>query len=194
MKLLLLTILLVGVIIVSGCTQTITNSPTITTKLAGQDCSADNQCQSGVCDFVKQDFGKCALVNCTVGSQAQGVTDISFYCDQNSQWKKIKVTGESCNYNYECFKKTGKDCPSCHPEDYKYFCKNNICVEEKQQDQCEKQGLKRITSKEDADNNGDGTCFPTLAQRAEITVCAPCGNGACDTELESKCNCAEDCK
>src|SRR3989344_2324666 len=195
MKLWLVAIVLVGVVVISGCAQT-SNKNSLTTgdKIEGQDCSADNQCKSGVCDFIKHDFGECASINCTVGSQAQGIKDISFYCDQNNQWEKIRTVGESCSYDYECFKKTGKDCPSCHPEDYKYFCKGNICAEEKQLDQCEKQGLKRITSKEDSDNNGDGSCFPSMAQRAEITVCAPCGNSVCDSVLESKCNCPEDCK
>lgn len=186
-----------GIIFVAGCTrQTNNQNPTLPAgeKLEGEDCRSDNECASGVCNFIKQDWGQCTPVVCATGSQAQGLSGISFFCNQNNQWQKIKNIGQSCNFDHECFKQTGKNCPTCHPEDYKYYCKNNICVEEKQLNECEQQGLKRVTSKEDADSNRDGSCFPSMAQRVEITVCAPCGNGVCDDELESKCNCPEDCK
>jgi len=55
------------------------------------------------------------------------------------------------------------------------------------------QGLVRIVAKEDADMNRDGSCIVTLAQRELITVCAPCGDGTCDKDLESACNYPEDC-
>ena len=188
---------MVSVFFISGCIQQINNKDQTSLsgeKLEGQDCSADSECKSGVCNFIKQNMGNCVAVSCVPESQAQGISDISFFCDPNNQWQKIKGLGEKCDYDYECFRRTGKDCPTCHPEDYSYYCKNNICVEEEHSNECEKQGLKRITSKEDSDNNGDGSCFPTTAQRREITVCAPCGNSVCDTELESKCNCPQDCK
>ena len=161
-------------------------------KTEGQICRSDSDCNSGVCDFIKQDFGTCAAVVCTHGTQAQSIADISFFCNQGRQWEKIKKIGDNCSYDYECFKRTGKDCPSCHPEDYQYYCKDHICVEESQLNECEQQGLKRITSKADADGT-DGPCPILIAQRPERTVCASCGNGICDTDLESKCNCPEDC-
>ena len=190
-------LVIISTIIIAVCLQQKNDNAQILPtgeKLEGEDCRLDNECQSGVCNFIKQDWGQCAPVSCTTGSQTQGLSDISFFCNQNKQWQTIKNIGETCTFDYECIKRTGKDCPGCHPEDYLYSCKNQICVEEKLQNECEKQGLKRITSKQDADNNGDLSCFPSIAQRQEITVCAPCGNGVCDIELESKCNCPEDCK
>jgi len=198
-KNLFLGILIICAIAIIGVVLFVLNKPAPVTlptgeKAEGQDCRSDIECKSGVCNFIKQDWGQCAAVICITGSQAQGISDISFFCSQNNKWQKIKNLGKKCNYDYECFRHTCKDSPGCHFEDYKYSCKNNACVEEKQQNACEKQGLKRITSKSDADSNGDGSCFPSMAQREEITVCAPCGNGVCDTELESKCNCPVDCK
>ncbi|MBS3158956.1 hypothetical protein J4206_06745 [Candidatus Woesearchaeota archaeon] len=193
-------LILVAIILISGCIEQANdrseNSRAAVTepKQDGQDCNADSECSSGVCDFIKQDGGECAPSSCTPGSQAQGISDVTFFCNQDNQWQKIKNISESCTYDYECFRKTGKDCPSCHPEDYRYSCKNSVCAEEKLQDECEKRGLKRILTKEESDNNRDGTCYPSMAQRQLFTVCAPCGNKVCDTELESKCNCPEDCE
>ena len=59
-------------------------------KLEGQDCRSDSECKSGVCNFIKQDWGTCAAVNCVAGSQAQGLSNISFFCNQNGNWQKIR--------------------------------------------------------------------------------------------------------
>jgi len=176
----------------AGCGRPVT--PASEGKSAGQDCGANSECASRVCNFMKQDIGRCAPLKCKTGQQASGLSDIAFFCGRDSKWQAIRQVGEKCSFNYECFKATGKDCPTCHPGDYKYYCKEGFCVAEKQLNACEEQGLKRIVSKEDADSQNDGSCVPSMAQRPEITVCAPCGNGVCDAELESKCNCPEDCK
>lgn len=154
-------------------------------------CSSDFECASGVCDFFKMDLGKCASTNCSAGEQAQGLSDVAFYCDENAKWNAIKAIGSTCLHDYECFKRTCKDSPSCNSGDYLYYCKESVCVEETQQNECERQGLKRIVKKDeyvDLDS-----CIETLAQRQILTTCSACGNGVCDEELEFKCNCPEDC-
>ena len=162
--------------------------------LEGQDCNADVECQSGVCDFIKQDWGKCAPVNCAVGTQAQGISDIAFFCNQNNEWQLIKKIGENCANDYECFKAMCKDNPGCHPGDYRYYCKNNVCAAERQLNECEVQGLQRVSAKEAVTNSSTGECQIFIEQREEPTVCAPCGNGICEADLESKCNCPADCE
>lgn len=85
--------------------------------------------------------------------------------------------------------------PSCDLTDIprtSAFCKNNVCTQEIAQDECEAQGLKRILDKNEYDVY-DGRCIESFAQRALNTVCAPCGNGVCEENLESECNCREDC-
>lgn len=180
-----------------GCTYQIDESPALPTlltggKLEGESCSLDSDCVSGVCDYIKQDWGRCAPVDCTTGAQAQGIADISFFCNQDGKWQRIKSVGENCDFDYECFRRTGKDCPTCYPEDYRYYCRD-ICIEEKQLNECEKQGLKRIL-RQDEYVILDEQCVESLEQRRLSTVCAPCGNGICDEELESECNCPEDCR
>ncbi|MBI5553278.1 MAG: hypothetical protein HY917_00900, partial [Candidatus Diapherotrites archaeon] len=134
-----------AIILFSGCLQ----NPADTNAnqgsgpgAEGTECRSDNECQSGVCDFIKQDFGSCAPVVCVKGTQAQGLSDISFFCNENREWEQIKAIGENCTSDFECFKRTGKDCPTCHPEDFEYYCKNNVCVEEYRKNACEQQGLK----------------------------------------------------
>jgi hypothetical protein len=173
-----------------GCApQTATvNQPV---KSGGQDCQADSECISGVCNFIKENFGVCQAAQCLTSDQAVGINArTTFYCDQNNQWQKIKHVGETCNHDYECEIYTCKDNPGCHPEDYRYYCKDKKCVAEKQPDECELKGLKRIIT-EYLDLN---TCTESIAQHEIGTACAPCGNGKCDSEVENKCNCPADCK
>ena len=187
---------MLAVILIAGCMQGTDDEGTAFPpggRPEGGDCRSDSECSSGVCDFIKQDWGRCAPVECTTGSQADGLSDVSFFCNRSGRWQEIRGVGEGCDFDYECFRRTGKDCPTCHLEDYRYYCRNGTCAEEMLPNECELMGLKRITSKEDADASGDGSCEPTMAQRTETTVCAPCGNGLCDSEMESKCNCPEDC-
>lgn len=196
----ILLIILAG-ILVAGCSQTsrpteVMNATSVESPASATttlQCRSDTECRSGVCDFIKQDMGTCADTKCSPGSQAQGIYDISFFCNRDGHWEKIKKTGDPCMHNYECYTRTCKDAPDCPPGDYLTSCKNGICVLEQQRNECELKGLKRITVKEDADQNRDGSCFKTLAQRELKTVCSPCGNGVCERELESKCNCPADC-
>ena len=174
-------ILLMGVII-AGCVQQDNQS-------GEKDCRSDSECTSGVCDFIKHDFGNCAPVVCDTGSQAHGINDISFFCNQSGEWQKIKNLGESCDFDYECFRETTKDCPTCH-NDYSYSCKNNTCTAEKQLNECEQQGLKRILR----NDQYFGECIESMAQMTLPTVCAPCGDGVCNAEIETGCNCPEDCQ
>jgi len=183
-------------LILAGCapkqiTQTI---PNLNLKTQGQDCYADTDCQSGICNFIKENFGQCQPAQCATGDQTIGVSgQTTYYCDHNNQWQKIRQFGETCNNDYECVKITCKDNPGCHPGDFKYYCKDNKCAAEQQQNECVKQGLVRINEKE-AFTRNDGSCVEVfIEQREEPTVCAPCGNGVCDTELENKCNCPADC-
>jgi len=158
-----------------------------------QDCRSDGDCRSGVYNFIKQDYGICASSTCTPGSVIQGISNTSFFCNQSNRWERTRSFCEPCSEDWECTARTCKDAPGCHPGDYRTSCKNGTCTEESRVNECEMQGLVRIVAKEDADMNRDGSCIVTLAQRELITVCAPCGDGTCDKDLESACNCPEDC-
>ena len=155
-------------------------------------CQTDNECSSGVCNFIKQDSGECMPGQCSTGEQAIGINgQTSFYCDHNNQWQKVKKFGEYCDYDYECLIITCKDNPGCHPGEFKYYCKNNECVAQQQPDPCQIQGLVRIIQKDEYFDKDK--CIETFAQREIQTVCAPCGNGICDTDMENNCNCPSDC-
>lgn len=175
-------------VVVFGCTKQIKDNKsngTIGYKLEMKDCQNHNECKSGVCDHYKQDYGKCAAFSCATGEKSD---NNNFFCNKEGIWERSKKKGEKCTDNFECYQPTCFMIPSCDMTDIprtKAFCKNNICVHEAGQDKCEAQGLKRILKKEDCNS---------MAQRILFTVCAPCGNGICDKELESKCNCPEDCK
>lgn len=53
-------------------------------------------------------------------------------------------------------------------------------------------GLKNIAEKQSGANKNPRIC----GQRVGVpyNLCAPCGNGKCDTQYEDFCNCPEDCK
>jgi hypothetical protein len=68
-------------------------------------------------------------------------------------------------------------------------CKNNICTSEIQPNECEQQGLTKILRKDQYNQD----CFESVAQMILPTVCAPCGNNICETDVESICNCPVDC-
>ncbi len=174
-------------------TATLGNTTTEELFLPGETCRSDDECVSGVCNCIKMDYGICANWTCTPGSVIQGRYKTSFFCNQSSRWEETKDPGESCSENCECAARTCKDAPGCHPGDYLTTCINGTCTEKRVIDPCEVQGLVRIISKEDADAAGDGSCIMTLAQREVMTVCAPCGDGTCDTGLETACNCPKDC-
>lgn len=52
-------------------------------------------------------------------------------------------------------------------------------------------GLKAIGEKTDEELIQKGGCALISGGQS---ICAPCGNGICDTEYEDKCNCYKDCK
>lgn len=161
-------------------------------KAKGEDCQADSDCQSQVCNFIKQDMGQCLDGQCTTSDQAVALNgQISHYCDQNNQWQLVRKIGEQCQFDYQCLKQTCKDNPNCHPGLIKYYCKNEICVAEEEKDECTRQGLKRIIDK--AEFIDQANCTETLEQREIKTVCSPCGDGFCNAGLESPCNCRIDC-
>ncbi|MCX6744608.1 MAG: hypothetical protein NTX82_03735 [Candidatus Parcubacteria bacterium] len=171
--------------------QKINSNQPLILKTSGQDCNQDAECQSGACNFIKENFGQCQPAQCVTSEQTLGISgQTTYYCDHNNQWQKIRQFGESCAYDYECVIITCKDNPGCHPGDFKYYCKNNECVAEQQPDECELKGLKRIIT-EYMDLN---TCAESIAQHEIGTACAPCGNGKCDKEVENKCNCPVDCQ
>ncbi len=173
--------------------QSINTAQPLPPKIGGQDCQQDTDCFSGVCNFIKQNIGQCMVAQCSTSEQAIGINgQTTFYCDHNNHWQKVKQFGETCNYDYECVNITCKDTPSCHPGDFKYYCQEHECVGEQQADPCRQQGLTRIIQKDEYFDKEQ--CIETFAQREIQTICAPCGDGICDPEIEFKCNCPNDCK
>ncbi len=151
------------------------------------DCRSDADCQSGVCNLMKADNGVCAAEPCIPGERT---TTNHFFCNIEKEWQQSKLPGDSCTYDYECFRQSCFMNPSCELADIPAVtCTDNVCVSEFQLNECEQQGMKKILQKDQF--NAD--CFESLAQRVLPTVCAPCGNGICD-DVESRCNCPEDCK
>lgn len=174
--LLLLTVL----VILSSCTQNIQNDEV-------NPCSTDSDCPSGVCNLIKADQGECATTTCTPGDRT---STNHFFCNSSKEWQPSKQPGESCTEDYECFRQSCFMNPTCGLADIPAVsCKDNVCASEIRPNECEQQGLKKILRKDQFNEQ----CFESIAQRVLPTVCAPCGNNVCETELESKCNCPEDC-
>ncbi len=184
----ILVLAVIGVISISGCIQQPLEKGSILTtgdKLEGEDCRQHSECRSGVCDHYKKDHGKCAPTSCETGKRSD---NNNFFCNENGEWDQSNREGESCAQDYGCHQPTCFMIPACDLTDIprtRARCKDKVCVYEIEQDECDKQGLKRILTKEDCGS---------MAQRTLSTTCAPCGNGACDKEIESECNCPEDCK
>ena len=174
-------LLLGAILLVSGCVS----NPEPKGKFGGEDCSQNSECQSGVCDLYKQEMGKCASETCSPGDKTN---HNDFYCDENGKWQKSKQVGSGCQNDYECFQKNCYEAPSCSVRE-KASCEENICIEKHILNECEQKGLEKILR---ADQYSDD-CFESVAQMALPTVCAPCGNGICDPEFETKCNCMVDC-
>ena len=163
-------------------------------KPEGGRCREHNECSSGACDHYKKDQGRCASASCKIGDKAD---NNKFFCNENGQWEQSKNEGQLCEQDYECYQPTCFMIPNCDLTDIprtKALCKDNVCVYEIEQDECEKQGLQRVLSKDAYFKTDDGQCIQSMAQMLLPTVCAPCGNGICDKEIESECNCPEDCK
>ena len=189
-------LLIISLIFVAGCTVLTnkkTSDLTIEKESNDVDCFRHEECVSGVCDHYKKDSGKCAPVLCQIGDRAD---NNNFFCDQNEKWVTSKKEGESCAQNYECYQPTCFMRPNCDLSNIprtKALCKDNVCIYEIEPDECTKQGMKKVLKKDQYIQSDDGRCMESMAQRILPTVCAPCGDGVCDEELESSCNCPEDC-
>ncbi len=156
-------------------------------------CKEHSDCLSGVCNHYKKDLGKCATESCKPGDRTD---NNNFYCNEAWTWKPSKKTGEKCSYDYECYQPTCYMIPSCHVTDIpetRSYCDNGACVIRIVKNNCDEKGMKRLLKKDQYTRSEDGKCFENMAQRLLPTVCSPCGNGECDAELESVCNCPEDC-
>ena len=160
----------------------------------GADCSSHNQCRSGVCDHIKMDMGRCATERCVSGDRAD---NNHFFCNMAGRWQKSKLPEDNCVADLECFQPTCFMIPTCDITDIpqtRASCKNNVCVHSVGRNECEMQGMVKVLAKDEYLQGEDGTCMESMAQRILQTVCAPCGNGVCDSEVESACNCPQDCK
>ena len=133
-------------------------------KAAGADCRAHSECASSVCDFYKQDMGKCASSVCASGDEVVGINGAVEYSCDNGGWSKVENGEQTC-----------KDSPYC---DLSQPCD---------------EGLTRVLRKDQFTITEGGQCFESVAQMVLPTVCVPCGNGVCDNQ-ESECNCPADCK
>lgn len=70
-------------------------------KAEGADCRAHSECASGVCDFYKQDMGKCTALACQTGDEVVGISGAVEYSCNNSRW--VAVDGEqTCKDNPYC--------------------------------------------------------------------------------------------
>ncbi len=172
-----LIILFLGIVVlISGC---------ISNQSGGEDCTQNSECKSGVCDLYKQELGTCAPTPCRPGDKTN---HNDFYCDESGKWQLSKSIGMPCKNDLECYQPSCYEVPNCNVRE-KASCQNGLCTSETVQDECEKQGLKKILRSDQYNEQ----CFESVKQMALPTVCAPCGNSVCDQDLETKCNCPEDC-
>lgn len=156
-------------------------------------CVAHEECRSRVCDHIKAEMGICAPSTCLVGSRSD---NNHFFCGDDARWLPSKEEGEPCAHDFECFEPTCFMNPNCEQSTVSrthVACRDGVCVRWVDQDPCEASGMVRVLAKEEMVVTDDGRCAQSLEQRALRTVCAPCGNGTCERELESRCNCPEDC-
>ena len=161
-------------------------------KLEGEDCKLHVECKSGVCSYYKADNGYCTSISCKKGIRED---NNNFFCNEVGKWAKSKGEGEPCEYDYECYQPTCFMRPNCGTANLPVVsCRNGVCFHEFVENECERQGMKKLLRKDQYSITDDGRCFESMAQMILPTVCAPCGNGICDDEVESKCNCPEDCK
>lgn len=169
------------VILISGCVS----NPEPKGKLSGEECRENTECRSAVCDLYKQEMGTCAPTPCRSGDKTN---HNDFYCDESGKWQSSKQVGSACQNDYECFQPNCYEAPVCNVRE-KSSCEENLCIEKHLLDECEQKGQKKVLRADQYDEE----CFESVAQMALPTVCAPCGNGVCDKDLETKCNCREDC-
>ncbi len=156
-----------------------------------QKCTNDSECESKICNRIYKNQGECASLVCNLGEKTD---NNNYYCSENKKWEKSKQIGDKCENTYECFQKTCFMNPMCNTEEkFQSFCEKNICVEKKNQDECELKGMIRVLNKNEYFIDQNNNCQESLAQKILETVCVSCGNGICETE-ESVCNCPKDCK
>lgn len=163
-------------------------------KSAGEACTAHSQCITSVCDFEKQDSGKCASAPCKAGELA-GSNE--FFCNDKGVWEKAKEAGTACGKDYECKQSSCANNPTCSlsgDKNSKTVCENSVCVKKVAADECSLDGKTKILRKDQFFDTEGQKCVQSLAQMELPTVCAACGNGVCDQDLESTCNCPADCK
>ena len=170
-----------------------TTTPDATLKSAGEDCREHTECASNACDHYKADMGRCTKVPCTPGDRTD---NNNLFCNGASAWEASKKGGDVCESDFQCFEPTCFMVPTCQLTDIprtRAMCRDGRCVLEVGADGCGPEGGKRVLRKDQYSVLEDGSCMESMAQIELPTVCAPCGNGVCDEELESLCNCPEDC-
>ena len=180
-------IFFIFLLLLVSCTQK-TNGNEIKQE-QGIDCREHSACPSGVCNHYKADLGTCAIEPCSTGEKTD---NNNFFCNLDRRWESSKIENEQCDFDYECYQKTCFMIPQCDLTDIprtKSWCKENVCVLCVEEDECVSEGMKKILEKNQYDEN----CIESLAQMELPTVCAPCGDDICDVQLESSCNCPEDC-
>lgn len=161
---------------------------------AGEACRMHKACLSGVCSRYKKDYGNCAPARCTPGDKTD---NNNFYCARGGTWRPSKRAGRPCSRDYQCYKPTCFMRPGCAMSDVSRtmaICDDGVCVRRVARDECERRGLKRVLRKDQFFRSTDGRCRQSLAQMELPTLCAPCGNGVCDRDVENECNCPRDCR
>lgn len=165
-----------------------------TKKIVTKECKENKECSSGICNHQKAGFGICALETCKTGEKTD---NNNYFCNSEEKLEKSKNVGEQCKQDYECYKQTCFMIPDCQMTDIpitNVYCKENKCTSEIMQDKCEAKGMKRVLAKSAFMKDSAGNCFESVAQTQLPTICVQCGNGICEQELESECNCPQDCK
>ncbi len=156
----------------------------------GADCQTHEECPSGVCDHYKKSNGFCAPRPCRTGDRAD---NNRFYCSPVGRWEPAKSAGEACGADYECRAPNCFMNPMCDlTPKVRVTCREGRCFHDAVPDACAAAGKVRALHPKEFWVDPDGNCQQSLAQRILETVCIPCGNGRCD-DLESTCNCPEDC-
>ncbi|GEM_PF-6324890 len=108
-------------------------------------------------------------------------TEMGYSTDENGNC--VFSDGNSCEqlafYNGECGKEYVKELP-CAEAGKSLLPGHNCC-----------NGLVSIQAASSSGISKDGTCSFAVGSWG---VCAPCGNGVCDSDTENNCNCQQDCE
>lgn len=73
------------------------------TKKAYESCGKDSDCESGVCNCIKQDSKVCEPVNCTPGDVATDCAGIVVKrCSQDASWAGVENGEQTCKDNPAC--------------------------------------------------------------------------------------------